>query len=180
MTADPSFIAEQATLARDRGQGRHIPETHAQALNAESGIAAAWVDFPGHVKLSDELIGTDPYFRAAYDTQVAQFRELNIAAGREPHEWVRVVSDAALRRLRGDAAAVGNGPLALLAGDALAGDEAARERLVGVFLKSSASRVQTDTTPCLTCGGGYREDAARRDPFIGPYVPHAEFCPEKL
>lgn len=143
------FTAAQAILARDRGQGRHIPETKAQALQAESGAAAGWTDFPGNVQGSDALIGRDRYWRAAYETQVCQLREMNYAAGRtEPADWVHLVSDTVLKHLRGEAAAVGNRKLAMLAGDALRGDDEAREQIVNdVLTPAYRARAEANRLP---------------------------------
>jgi hypothetical protein len=125
------FIAEQAELARQRGQGRHIPATQAQALHAEAGAATAWADFPGRVQDGDALIGRDRYWRAAYNTRICQLREANIAAGRtEPRDWVLTVTDAELRKLRGEAITARNQRLGRLADDALRGDDGARERII--------------------------------------------------
>jgi hypothetical protein len=58
-----AYISHQARLARERGQGRHIPETRKQAQQAEAGAAAC-------------------------EMRHHQLIAANTAAGREPHQWV--------------------------------------------------------------------------------------------
>jgi hypothetical protein len=131
------FIADQAALARARGQGRHIPATRKQANQYEAGSALADTDFPGYVKTGDELIGRDRYWRAGYDSRVCQLRELNTAAGREPHQWVHPgVTDLEITQLAANSATGRNRAVAALCRSALEGDAAARERVTAIILRS--------------------------------------------
>jgi len=69
------FIDDQAEAARSRRQGRFIPTTNLQAMNAQAGAEEAQADYPTGVRTSDQLVGTDRYWRAAYETTVAALRE---------------------------------------------------------------------------------------------------------
>jgi len=66
------LIAEQAKLARERGQGRFIPATRRQAEQARDGAAALDADWPCDVRYGDALIGTDRFWRAAYQMRYHQ------------------------------------------------------------------------------------------------------------
>jgi hypothetical protein len=68
-----AYVDRQAALARARGQGRHIPATRRQAEQAEAGAAACDADFPaGNIRYGDALIGTDRFWRAAYEMRYHQ------------------------------------------------------------------------------------------------------------
>lgn len=85
-------LAVEQEQAAKNGNQRYAPATVAQAGLARLGRWCADADFPGHVKTGDELIGSDRYWRAAYETRVAALRESETAAGRAPHQWVSPVS----------------------------------------------------------------------------------------
>jgi hypothetical protein len=90
-TYDPApsqLVAAEAVLAARRRQGRNIPRTIPQAKQARDGRLAAIADFPGNVRLSDDLIGSHPWWRSAYDTTICTLREREYAEGRQPHQWL--------------------------------------------------------------------------------------------
>jgi hypothetical protein len=65
-------IEREAALARERGQGRFIPATSTEAAAARAGRLALDSDWPCDVKISDQLIGVHPYYRAAYQMRYHQ------------------------------------------------------------------------------------------------------------